>query len=84
LGILERYKCNIQLTFCNEKKIVIAIIADKDNPQFPKMLFNNAIKKFESAFDIRVDFSISYKSGRMMRTRMARTEANSPIVSIDK
>ncbi|MBV9178917.1 MAG: hypothetical protein JO297_17960 [Nitrososphaeraceae archaeon] len=85
LGILERYKCNIQVTFCDEKKkIVIAIIADKDNLQFPKMLFNNVIKKFESAFDIRVDFSISYKSGRMMRTRTARTEANSPIVSIDK
>jgi exopolyphosphatase/guanosine-5'-triphosphate,3'-diphosphate pyrophosphatase len=70
LGILERYKCNIQVTFCSEKKkIAIAIIADKDNLQFPKMLFNNAIKKFESVFDISVDFSLSYKSGGMIRTR---------------
>ena len=66
LDILERTKFHVKLTFYNEKKIVLAIIIDEDdNSKFPEMLFSNAIGKFETAFNVIVDFSISYKSNRM-------------------
>ena len=41
------------------------IIDEDDNSKFPEMLFNNAIRKFETAFNVIVDLSISYKSNRM-------------------
>jgi exopolyphosphatase/guanosine-5'-triphosphate,3'-diphosphate pyrophosphatase len=88
LNILERNKCNIKLTFYNEKKIIVAIILDNDSTKFPEMLFSNAIKKFETAFNVIVDFSISYKSNRMTTTAMKRElqeqKPNSSIVSINK
>jgi exopolyphosphatase/guanosine-5'-triphosphate,3'-diphosphate pyrophosphatase len=88
LNILERNKCNIKLTFYNEKKIIVAIILDNDSTKFPEMLFSNAIKKFETAFNVIVDFSISYKSNRMTTTAMRRElqeqKPNSSIVSINK
>jgi hypothetical protein len=88
LSILERNKCNIKLTFYNEKRIIVAIMLDNDNNiKFPEMLFSNAIKKFETAFNIIVDFSISYKSNQMtsaMRRVLHRQKPNSSIVSINK
>jgi exopolyphosphatase/guanosine-5'-triphosphate,3'-diphosphate pyrophosphatase len=58
LAILERTKCHINLTFYNEKKVVVAVVLDDDNIKFPEMLFRNALKKFETAFNVIVDFSI--------------------------
>jgi hypothetical protein len=76
------------LTFYNEKKIIVAIILGNDNTKFPEMLFSNAIKKFETAFNVIVDFSISYKSNLMTTTAMRRElqeqKPNSSIVSIKK
>ena len=63
LAILERTKCHVNLTFYNEKKIVVAVVLDDDNIKFPEMLFRNALKKFETAFNVVVDFSI-LKSNR--------------------
>jgi exopolyphosphatase/guanosine-5'-triphosphate,3'-diphosphate pyrophosphatase len=63
LAILERTKCHVNLTFYNEKKIVVAVVLD-DNIKFPEMLFRNALKKFETTFNVVVDFSISIKSNR--------------------
>jgi hypothetical protein len=63
LAILERTKCHVNLTFYNEKKIVVAVVLD-DNIKFPEMLFRNALKKFETTFNVVIDFSISIKSNR--------------------
>lgn len=56
LGILERYKCSIELTSFNEKKVIVEITMDNDDVKFPEMLFGNAIKKFEATFNVIVDF----------------------------
>jgi exopolyphosphatase / guanosine-5'-triphosphate,3'-diphosphate pyrophosphatase len=69
LGILERTKCHVKLTFYNEKKIVLVITLDDDNSKFPEILFSNAIRKFEIAFNVVVDFSVLYKSNRMTTNR---------------
>jgi exopolyphosphatase / guanosine-5'-triphosphate,3'-diphosphate pyrophosphatase len=93
LSILERNKCTIKLTFYNEKKIIIAIMLDDDdNGKFPEMLFSNAVKNFESTFNVDVDFSVSYRSNRITTatsttTAMGRElheKPNSPIMSINK
>jgi exopolyphosphatase/guanosine-5'-triphosphate,3'-diphosphate pyrophosphatase len=71
LSILERSKCNIKLTFYNEKRIIVAMKPHNvhfDNTKFPEILFTNAIKKFETAFNVIIDLSLSYKSSRMATT----------------
>jgi hypothetical protein len=58
LSILERSKCKIKLTFYNEKRIIVTMMMHNlynGNTKFPEMLFSNAIKKFETAFNVIID-----------------------------
>jgi len=62
-NILEITNCKVRVSVSNKKKIVMSILCTKYNT-FPKILFNDVIKRFENAFDISINYELKTGSTR--------------------
>jgi exopolyphosphatase/guanosine-5'-triphosphate,3'-diphosphate pyrophosphatase len=66
--IFERTRAKVRFTLHNGKKIEIRVTPGKST--FPQILLENAIKNFESAFDISVDCSLSGDSEKKLNHKL--------------
>jgi exopolyphosphatase / guanosine-5'-triphosphate,3'-diphosphate pyrophosphatase len=61
-NILERIKAKAKLRIHNDNKLVLKISLEKNRTEFPRILVENALKNFGTAFEIPLDYSIHYNS----------------------
>jgi len=61
-NILERIKAKARLRIHNDNKLMLKILLEKNRIEFPRILVENALKIFETAFEIPLDYSIHYNS----------------------
>jgi exopolyphosphatase/guanosine-5'-triphosphate,3'-diphosphate pyrophosphatase len=61
-NILERIKANAKLRIHNHNKLMLKISLEKNRTEFPRLLVENALKNFGTAFETPLDYSIHYDS----------------------
>lgn len=59
-NIIEGSKCKVNIKSLSKKKITLEILTPETNTPLPQILLRESFKKFENAFDITTNYSISY------------------------
>lgn len=61
ISILQRNRCKVSVQNLSKKKFALDINTGTSKQHFPHILLDGAIKKTENAFDISIDYSLSFE-----------------------